>query len=180
MTNQLIPIELTPEQKAQVFGILSVGCDRETAANFVGCSLVDITRSMRNDTDFGTSVRRTEAACELYHMRNVHEAAKDEKNWRTSVWWLERKAPERFGPRSAGTVASRHLKAFIQMMGESLCEAIQNADDRDRVHARFRQINELIHQMTDDWWEPPSVLTDMDSDFENVCSVNSEQLDNFL
>jgi hypothetical protein len=77
MKNQLLQLELSAEQKAQVYGILSVGCDRETAANFVGCSPADIVREMRHDQGFAATVRRTEAATELSHMRTVQNAAKD-------------------------------------------------------------------------------------------------------
>ena len=97
MTSELITPALTDEQKGQICGILSVGCDRETAANFVGCSLADIRRAMQHDRAFAANVRRTEAGVELSHMRTVQEAAKEAKNWRASVWWLERRSPERFG-----------------------------------------------------------------------------------
>ena len=59
---------------------------------------------MLRDADFAAEVRRAEAPVELSHMRNVQNAAQDGKNWRASVWWLERRSPERFGPRGAGTV----------------------------------------------------------------------------
>lgn len=147
MTSELIPIELSAEQKGQVCGILSVGCDRETAANFVGCSISDIGRAMQRDSSFSATVRRTEAAAELNHMRNVQQAAKDEKHWRASVWWLERRSPERFGARSAGTVTTRQLKAFINMLGDSLSDEIHDDADRQRVLARFDQVINTLDQM---------------------------------
>ena len=150
MTCQLISTRLTAEQQGQVYGILSVGCDRETAANYIGCSLADIVRAMRQDAEFGASVRRTEAAAELSHMRTVQNAAKDEKNWRASVWWLERRSPERFGSRSAGAVTTRHLKAFLTIIGESLHNEIHNAEDRERVMARFEQFQTLVDDLADD------------------------------
>ena len=142
MTCQLISSELTAEQQGQVYGILSVGCDRETAANYIGCSLADIVRAMRQDAEFGASVRRTEAAAELSHMRTVQNAAKDEKHWRASVWWLERRSPERFGSRSAGAVTSRHLKAFLTIIGESLHNDIHNAEDRAARDGEIRTISD--------------------------------------
>src|SRR4051812_28378597 len=104
MTGELVQTTLTDAQKGQICGILSVGCDRETAANFAGCTTADIGRTMRDDPAFAAHVHRTEAGCEMGHMRTVQEAAKDAKNWRASVWWMERHAPERFGPRGAGVV----------------------------------------------------------------------------
>ncbi|MCC7475037.1 MAG: hypothetical protein IT425_06545 [Pirellulales bacterium] len=142
--------ELTAEQKGQVYGILSVGCDRETAANFIGCFPADIERAMRLDPAFAKSVRRTEATVELHHMRTVHQAAKDEKNWRTAVWWLERRSPERFGSRGAGTVTARHLKSFLTLLGEGLYSDIEKSEDRERVLARFVQFQKLADDLAND------------------------------
>jgi hypothetical protein len=142
MTNALLTTGLTAEQKGQIYGILSVGCDRETAANFIGCSLADIVHAMRQDADFNTSVRRTEAAAELNHMRTVQNAAKDEKNWRAAVWWLERRSPERFGSRGAGTVTTRHLKAFLTLIGDCLNSDIHDPADRERVMARLKEFRD--------------------------------------
>jgi predicted ATP-dependent protease len=143
-------VELTAEQKGQIYGILSVGCDRETAANFIGRSLADIVRAMRQDADFSASVRRTEAAAELNHMRTVQNAAKDEKNWRAAVWWLERRSPERFGSRGAGTVTTRHLKAFLSFIGDCLNTDIHDATDRERVLARLKQHQSIVDDLADE------------------------------
>ncbi len=163
MNNQLLQLELSAEQKAQVYGILSVGCDRETAANFVGCSPSAIVRAMRNDPGFATTVRRTEATAELSHMRTVQNATKDEKNWRASVWWLERRSPERFGSRSAGTVTARHLKAFLTILGEGLNSDIHDAADRERVMSRFKEYQKLVDDLNDSAWQATPTAEDCDT-----------------
>jgi hypothetical protein len=168
MMNQLLQLELSAEQKAQVYGILSVGCDRETAANFVGCSPAEIARAMRHDKGFAATVRRTEAAAELSHMRTVHKAAKDEKNWRASVWWLERRSPERFGSRGAGTVTARHLKAFLTILGEGLNSDIHDPTDRERVMSRFKEYQTLIDDLNDSAWQATPTAEDCDMPLNSV------------
>ena len=64
MSSKLLSIVIAAEQKGQIFGILCVGCDRETAAAYVGCSPADIASAMRQDRSFANTVRRTEAAAE--------------------------------------------------------------------------------------------------------------------
>jgi len=150
MTCELIAVKLTDEQKGQVCGILSVGCDRQTAANFVGCSLVDIRRAMQQDAQFAASICHAEALSELSHMRNVQQAAKDAKNWRASVWWLERRSPERFGKRGAGVVTSRQLKAFVAILVDILSEDIHDAADRQRLAARLQSIGDTVDQILRD------------------------------
>jgi hypothetical protein len=146
----LISVELTDEQKGQIYGILSVGCDRQTAANFVSCSLADIRRAMRHDATFAAGICRAEAGAEMNHMRNIQQAAKEEKNWRASVWWLERRSPERFGPRGPGIVTSRQLKAFIEILADVLREDVRDADERQQVLARLSTLAGSVNQMLRD------------------------------
>ena len=105
MTLDQLQCTLTAEQKGRVSGILSVGCDRETAANYIGCTTADLNRAMQHDAEFAADIHRTEASSELSHMRAIHKAAEDAKNWRAAVWWLEMHAPDRFKPRCAPLVA---------------------------------------------------------------------------
>jgi hypothetical protein len=148
MIRNLIQSALTDEQKGRICGVLSVGCDRETAANYVGCSTADIRRAMCQDPAFAAHVHRTEAGCELGHMRTVQEAAKEAKNWRASVWWMERHAPERFGPRGAGVVTVRQLDEFLNVLTDLVCEEIDCDDVQRRIIARMadamRQLRELV------------------------------------
>ena len=119
MPHAPMPKRLSNEQKAQIFGILSVGCDRETAAEYVGCSLADIRRHMESDPQFVANVRRAEARIELSHMRCVHDVVENKKEWRAAVWWLERRSPERYGRRTPDAVTARQLKAFVSLPGSN-------------------------------------------------------------
>jgi hypothetical protein len=177
MTSQLIALELTLEQKGQICGILSVGCDRETAAAFIGCSPADIARAMRHDDPFANDVRRTEASAELSHMRNVQQAAKDVKNWRASVWWLERRSPERFGARSPGTITSRHLKTFIQMLADNVNEDVQDIEDRQRILERFEQIQRFAEHLADDLTTPQMADDALPSSLSDDCSSELDLAD---
>jgi hypothetical protein len=150
MTCHLIPAELSDEQKGQVIGILSVGCDRQTAANFVGCSLADLRRAMSQDPAFGAGICRAEAGAELNHMRNLQQASKDEKHWRASVWWLERRSPERFGPRGPGVVTARQLKAFLEILATALRQGVRSAEDRQQIIARLNLLANSVDQMLRD------------------------------
>jgi hypothetical protein len=148
MITDLIRTALTDEQKGQVCGILSVGCDRETAANFVGCRPAEISHAMIHDRAFAAHVRRTEAGCELGHMRTVQEATKEPKNWRASVWWMERRAPDRFGPRGAGQITVRQLDEFLNVVADIVCDEIDCRDDQQRVLVRMgeaiRELDQLV------------------------------------
>jgi len=167
MTCQLTPIQFTDAQKGQICGILSVGCDRQTAADFVGCSIIDFTRAMQHNAAFSDSVRRAEAGAELHYMRNIQQAAKDEKNWRASVWWLERRSPERFA-RRPGSITDRQLSAFTATLVEIVIEEIHEPQDRERLTVRLTHvIGTLRHILYD---------AQMEGEPETDATVNADAI----
>jgi hypothetical protein len=147
MTCEPIPVQLTEEQKGQTCAVVSVGCDWQTAANIIGCSLVDFRRAMRHDAAFAARIRRAGAGCELSHMRNIHQAGQDSKNWRASVWWLERHSPERYGRRGAGVVTARQIKTFVDMLADILREDVKSADERKLVIGRLTSLTDMVDEM---------------------------------
>lgn len=86
-----------------VVAAVRLGCDRATAARCAGWTMAQLDRRLAADEDFRREIERSEAVLELSHLRNVQAAAKDEKNWRASVWWLERSMPARYGKRGAAS-----------------------------------------------------------------------------
>lgn len=137
MLNEVRPSLLSDEQKGRICGVLAVGCDRITAANYVGCAVGDIGHTMEHDPSFAANLLRTEAATEVAHMRNVQKMAEDPKNWRASVWWLERRAPERYGPRGAGKLTLRQIGEFLDTVAEILCDEVSDNELRQRIMARL-------------------------------------------
>lgn len=135
---------LSETQKDQICSILAVGCDRETAANFVETTTANLHREMERDDRFAARVHRTEAASEWTNMRTVHQAAKDVKNWRAAVWWLEMHAPDRFKSRSAGEVTLAQLNEFVGTLTTILANEVRCESDRRRViHRVLESIREL-------------------------------------
>jgi hypothetical protein len=141
---------LTDEQKSRICGVLSVGCDRETAVDFIGCTSRDLHRTMQHDPEFAVQVRRTEAANEVTHMRSLHEVAKDPKNWRISVWWLEMRSPERFKPRNGKSVTLPQLDEFLNVLAEIIGDEVESEDDQTRVLDRMMEsLRELKDRVQD-------------------------------
>jgi hypothetical protein len=165
---------LSNEQKQKVCLYLSAGCDRESAAKLVRCSLWDIRCAMQFDAAFGDEVRHAEGASELAHVRNVQNAAQDVKNWRASVWWLERRSPERFGRRAAGTVTTRQLKAFVAQLVAMVVEEMRDADDRRRLLERFDQLVTTLDQLV---FEDTELASDSAGPASTPISTNANEDD---
>ncbi|MGI9457214.1 MAG: hypothetical protein ACR2NU_11680 [Aeoliella sp.] len=83
---------MTDQQQQEICSVASVGCPRETAAASVGVSVDQIEAEIQANPAFAARLHRAEAMIEITHMQNVRQASKEEKNWRASVWWLERSA----------------------------------------------------------------------------------------
>jgi hypothetical protein len=140
---------LTEEQMEQICGILSVGCDRETAAGVVECSVVDIGRAIADQPRFAMKVRRAEATAEWRHMQNILNATKDGKYWRASVWWLERRAPERFARRPAGAITPRQFEQAVAAWNDMLQQEFDAPDDQQRINACVDKITASIELLLD-------------------------------
>ena len=150
MTSPPKPPVLTPEQQGRILGILSVGCDRETAVGCIGCSLEQFALAFETDAEFATSVVEHEARVELTHMKNIMDVATNKKDWRVSVWWLEQRAPERFNRRTPNTVTTRQLKVFLDQLAKDLVEDIRSAEDRERAIARLHRNHQVLDILVDE------------------------------
>jgi hypothetical protein len=116
----------------------------------VGSSLAAIRQEMQHDGAFLARVVRAEASVEFNHMRNVQDTAKTKKDWRASVWWLERRSPERFARRNPGVITSRQLKAFVTILVDTLRDAVTCDADRERIMARLQSVAQSVEQMLSD------------------------------
>jgi hypothetical protein len=78
-------------ERETLLGVMRLGCPRTTAAKCVGMEGEQLEELLRSDESLRREVLKAEAAAEVRYMGNVHKAAQDEKNWRSSVWWLEQR-----------------------------------------------------------------------------------------
>ena len=83
-------------KQREILALLSVGCSRRTAARYVNCTQKAIDELAQANPEFAEKLRRAEANMEIESIKNMFNAAKQEKNWRASAWLLERKSPEEF------------------------------------------------------------------------------------
>ena len=159
MTNEFPPIPLNDEQKKDICMVVGVGCDRETAAKYARTTWAALHEAMNLDREFAAEVRYREAVVELQHMYQIREASKKEANWRTSVWWLEALAPERYGPRGTGMVNTRQLKIFLEHVSTTLVVEVHNDEDRERLLDALKHAAEKVDQFLRDDSLPERSIT---------------------
>ena len=131
---------LDEEQKKRICGIVNVGCSPATAAKQVGCTVEAIRNEVSRDRQFAAAIRYAEASHEITHMKNVYTAAQEPKDWRASVWALERTYPDRYARRDPDVVTADQLAALVARLVDILIEEVSNPEDRERIMARMAEL----------------------------------------
>ncbi len=133
-------MSFSEEEKRDCCLMISIGCDRQTACHYLGKTAQQLRQQLEDDGDFHTRILKAEANPEFKHMRNLHEAAKEQKNWRVSVWWLEHCAPERFGRRSPDSLTVTQLRKFVDELAESMLCEVHDPEDRTRLQSKLAEL----------------------------------------
>jgi hypothetical protein len=128
-------------KRAEVCALLACGCSRETAAGYVGSTVEDLDQAASRDADFAAQIVRAESNAELSHVRNVHNAGNDVKNWRASVWMLERRFPERFGKRDPEVVTRPQMQQMMKRLSNVLLEVVPDEAQREKILQSIQQIS---------------------------------------
>jgi hypothetical protein len=129
---------LKGKDKDKLTAALQLGNTRETAAHAVRLTNEELLAEIERDPQLERDLRQAEAAAEVQHMRTVHKAAQDEKNWRSSVWWLERRDRQRSAAAKWGL---SDVTMAIQATVTRLLEVILNeVPDLRRRHIILAEI----------------------------------------
>ena len=145
--NELAPTsDLNPIQKQQICSIMQLGCTQATAAKHVGCGRSAIRAAAGRDLRFAADLRRAEAQNELTLMKNVFEAAQEPKNWRASVWSLERVYPERYLRRLPDAVTAEQLVRVIESLVDVVADEVTDTQRRERIVVRIGEVTRELRQ----------------------------------
>jgi hypothetical protein len=143
---------LTDIQKRNFITVVRLGCSRGTAGKYVAVSPAEVRAALQSDPAFGQQVAQAEAAAEVQFMGRVHKAAENERNWRTSVWWLEHRAREEASTASATT---GELIAAVRAALEKFAEIIvAELPSLERRQAIIDQLLTIAEEATSDGINP--------------------------
>ena len=172
------PIDpLTPTQREQLLDFLRTGGDLATVCKYVGATFIQLQRDMKRDPDFAQEVARAEAVVELNQMNNVLKAAKDEKNWRTSVWWIERRTRQRIGD-SDQTVTEAHIVELIDAVARLVLDELPEPAVQRRFIERLNDIltRDAPPEAPPPLFSEPAALASIESDHDLLTSAELKQL----
>lgn len=127
--------EATAMERGKILGMVFMGCDLEVAAHTVGWTKEQLDEERQNIPEFASELALNEGKVELHHMRNVHKAAEDVKNWRASAWWLARRAAQRRECKKGQAFTVSEIQSFLGELVDLVFSMIASEADRDRLIA---------------------------------------------
>lgn len=77
-------------------------------------------------------------------MRNIQDAAKKSQYWRAAAWALERRCPDDYGPRRAGTLTFDQVRNLLTQVAEIVIQEIPAASQRKKVLHRLQKLTREI------------------------------------
>jgi hypothetical protein len=149
---------LTAFEKAGVLGILAVGCSRETAAIYAKCSRWKLKQAIAEDATFATEVIKAEQESEVFFVDKIRKAANKEQYWRAAAWALERRFPNRYAARGAGTLTMDQVKQLVSRLSDIVVQEIPGGSERRRI---LKRIHELVKTGENDIDDTPIIDDDI-------------------
>ncbi|MDO4574037.1 MAG: hypothetical protein Q4D98_02360 [Planctomycetia bacterium] len=128
---------LSEKQKDEILAILSVGCSRKTAAQYAGVTQTVIKNTAKEDEVFAERLLRAQEMAEITSMKNISNAARQERYWKAAAWILERKNPEEYRLRSPGTFNAGQLKFILGQLTQIIVDEVKSPAYRKRILSRM-------------------------------------------
>jgi hypothetical protein len=134
------PPVLDGAKKREICAILAVGCNRATAALYVGCHPDTIRNTAQRDGQFALDLERAESQHEVKHLAFINKAAEEGKYWRAAAWALERKYPGRYGPRRPDMFTVEQVSHVLGQFAGVILAEVPDASQRQRILARLSDL----------------------------------------
>ena len=85
--------------KDAVIESIRIGLTNKDACEVNGIEESTFYRWMDEKEEFRKSVKEAQLAAKQLHLKNIHRAAAEDRQWTASAWFLERKFPDEFKNR---------------------------------------------------------------------------------
>jgi hypothetical protein len=130
--------------REMVAGLIRLGCDLRTASWAAGRSPVEVKRDLEANADFVREVKQAESTFEYKHLQHLEEAAKDKKNWRVSMWLLERRLPDKYEKQRPRTVKESQLMPLLKSLADAIVDGVE--DDEQRA-ALLKRVEDTVEEL---------------------------------
>ena len=150
---------LTQFEKAGIIAVLTAGCSRETAAIYAKCSRWKLRQAISEDVTFAAEVAKAEQESEVFFVNKIRKAADKEQYWRAAAWALERRCPNRYAARGAGTLTMDQVRQLVSKLADIVVQEIPGGAERRKI---LHRIHELVKTGENDIDDTPVIDDDED------------------
>jgi hypothetical protein len=123
---------MNEETKQHIRAAIALGASIDTTARLCEVSPSEIADERQRDAHWDRSLAQAEAGLEIRYLHHIHAACKRDKTAKLSVWWLERRWPERYA-RRAGTITKQQLQEFIERLAAIVATELDDPAALERV-----------------------------------------------
>jgi hypothetical protein len=127
-------------KKREICAILAMGCNRASAARYVGCHPDTIRRTAARDAEFAELLQQAESKHELRHLTFINKAAEEGRYWRAAAWALERCFPSRYGRRRPDMFTVEQVSHVLAQFADVILDEVPDHEQRERILARLSDL----------------------------------------
>jgi hypothetical protein len=131
------PPVLDAIKKGEILALLTIGCSRRVAAQYVGCARCTIERTAQRDPAFGAKLQQAKTNTEIGFFKNIQKAAQKEQYWRAAAWALERMMPEKYARRSPDVITIEQIAVLLSQFTDIIVAEVPVAEHRKNLLKRL-------------------------------------------
>ena len=131
-------------KQREILALLSVGCSRRVAAQYVGCAPATIQNTSRRDAKFAEKLGQAACSTEIVYLKNIQKAARKEQYWRAAAWALERTMPEKYARRGPDVITVEQIALLLAQVGDILVEEVPQPKQRKKIIKRLEALTRSL------------------------------------
>jgi hypothetical protein len=138
------PPVLDEIKQSDIVAIISMGCSRRTAAQYVGCSHSTIQYTAEHNKNFAEKLERARAQAVLTYVKHVNVAAKKPQYWRAAAWMLERLLPNEYAAQRPNVITAEQMSRLLACLSRIVVDEVPIAEYRKNI---IKRMNKLIRMV---------------------------------
>jgi hypothetical protein len=140
------PPVLDEGKQREIVAIISMGCSRRTAAQYVGCAPSTIQNTAERNEKFAEKLDRGRSQAVVTHVKNINSAAKKAQYWRAAAWALERLNPEEFAAPHPNAITLEQASRVIDYFARIVIEAVPVDAYRKSIVKRVEELTKMVSE----------------------------------
>jgi hypothetical protein len=138
------PPKLDNDKQHDILMLVSSGCTRRTAAQFVGCAHSTIHYTAAHNQEFAKKLEKAESHAIVSHLKNINQAAKFPPYWRASAWALERLRPDDYALHKPDVITAKQMSQILACLSQMIVDEVPIAAFRKNIIKKIIEFNKMI------------------------------------